>query len=580
MVWITLLISGLKLLGPAESPGWQVDHLLFPGKLLADNQSGLISRMAINTALAFLFSSIAILRLGAGSKIFSHSIALVVFAFGLFSSLGYLYKAPEFYDLLAQLPMAVHTSLCFIMVSLAILFAYPETGITKEFTSGLSGGYIGSVLMLCAFAIPIALGTLRLYALKTNFFSAQLATTFLILTIITFFSALIFYSIVLLNRKDLAEKKVIEHLRQSEERFRSLVVSIKDYAIFMLDANGRVVTWNTGAQIIKGYQSEEIIGKHVSVFYKREDVENHIPDQILKTAQLTGKYEHEGWRVRKDGSFFWANVVITALYDKDGILIGFAKVTRDTTDHKRFTDMLAKFNEELSRQVRDKTTELERVTVQLRRLTSYLQNAREEERKYIAREMHDELGQMLTGLKMDMVWLKKKVEGNDNTIKERFERTLELLTETRNTMGRIVKNLHPALLEDLGLTVALKSQCAEFEDRLGIKITFTKNLSGIDDMNLPKDIAIGLYRVFQESLTNIAKHADAEEVTAILENQDNGLSLRIADNGRGFDMEEISSKNTLGLVSIRERALMMNGRCTITSAPGAGTEIVLEVPLK
>lgn len=123
-------------------------------------------------------------------------------------------------------------------------------------------------------------------------------------------------------------------LIQSEEQFRLLVSGVRDYAIFMLDPQGYIVSWNTGAQLIKGYRADEIIGQHFSIFYPAEAAADH-PAHELEIATREGVYEEEGWRVRKDGSLFWANVVITALYDDDGTLRGFGKVTRDLTERKR-----------------------------------------------------------------------------------------------------------------------------------------------------------------------------------------------------------------------------------------------------
>lgn len=136
--------------------------------------------------------------------------------------------------------------------------------------------------------------------------------------------------------QDLSERrKAEERLRESEERFRLLVQSVKDYAIFMLDPDGRVVSWNEGAERIKGYRAEEIIGRHFSTFYPAEAVASRFPHYELEIATRTGRYEDEGWRVRQDGSLFWASVVITALRDRKGRLVGFAKVTRDLTERRQ-----------------------------------------------------------------------------------------------------------------------------------------------------------------------------------------------------------------------------------------------------
>jgi PAS domain S-box-containing protein len=127
----------------------------------------------------------------------------------------------------------------------------------------------------------------------------------------------------------------ISSLKESDERFRVLVESIRDYAVFMLDSNGRVATWNTGAALIKGYKRDEIVGKSIDLFYTQEDRENGRPARLLGQAASEGRIEDEGWRVRKDGTRFWADVVITALRNKDGALIGFAKVTRDLTQRRQ-----------------------------------------------------------------------------------------------------------------------------------------------------------------------------------------------------------------------------------------------------
>ena len=169
---------------------------------------------------------------------------------------------------------------------------------------------------------------------------------------------------VIATVRDITERKRVEaELRQSEERFRLLVEGVTDYAIFMLDLEGRVASWNAGAERIKGYHAEEILGQHFSRFYLPEDSDK--PTKELQIAAATGHFEEEGLRVRKDGSHFFANVVITALRDGSGNLRGFTKVVRDITERKQVEEALRKSREELELRVQERTAELTRTNQQL-----------------------------------------------------------------------------------------------------------------------------------------------------------------------------------------------------------------------
>ncbi len=162
----------------------------------------------------------------------------------------------------------------------------------------------------------------------------------------------------------LIEKRT-QDLVKSEERFRLMVSAVKDYAILMLDSEGRIVTWNEGARNLKGYESTEIIGRHYEIFYPEIDRQNKKPEAELKEATRLGRFEDEGWRIRKDGTLFWANVIITAVRNERGELIGFSKVTRDLSMRKKLEDSLRMMGYELSRQVQQKTAELSQSRDQL-----------------------------------------------------------------------------------------------------------------------------------------------------------------------------------------------------------------------
>ncbi|NMG20474.1 PAS domain S-box protein [Brasilonema bromeliae] len=167
-------------------------------------------------------------------------------------------------------------------------------------------------------------------------------------------------------RSDITERKrAQEALRLSEERFRALVEGVKDYAIYIVNPEGYIVSWNAGAERIKGYQAEEILGQHFSCFYTHEDIQLCKPEQKLRVAAVEGRYEDEGWRVRKDGSRFWANTIITALRDESGQLYGFSKVIRDISERKQTEEALRKAKDELEMRVAERTAELISVNAQL-----------------------------------------------------------------------------------------------------------------------------------------------------------------------------------------------------------------------
>ena len=220
--------------------------------------------------------------------------------------------------------------------------------------------------------------------------------------------------------------------------------------------------------------------------------------------------------------------------------------------------------------------ELEASNETLRKLTEHLQNIREEERSHIAREIHDELGQQLTVLKMDISWLNKKIESEDEKVKFRMKELVGMIDTTVRSVRKISSELRPSMLDDLGLAAAIEWQGQELEKRSGIKVNMQL---GVSDLKLPNNIAITLFRIFQESFTNVARHADATEVNVSLRLTGNNLELLIRDNGSGFDVTGIENKKTLGILGMRERVTIINGEYSIESAPGKGTMVRVCVPL-
>jgi PAS domain S-box-containing protein len=240
-------------------------------------------------------------------------------------------------------------------------------------------------------------------------------------------------------------------LRRTEERFRLLVDAVQDYAIFMLDVQGHVSSWNTGAERIKGYTVSEIIGKHFSVFYPEEDLRAGKPERELVIAAKEGRFEDEGWRLRKDGSRFWANVIISAIRDESGELIGFGKVTRDYTER-------IKVNEVLRKEVAERTEaqrKLHDSEKSLRQLSLRLLQTQDEERRRIGRDLHDSVGQYLVGLKMKVDSLKSAAVRSQRGESSELAECSQLIEEAISEVRTISYLLYPPMLEELGLKSAV-----------------------------------------------------------------------------------------------------------------------------
>lgn len=214
---------------------------------------------------------------------------------------------------------------------------------------------------------------------------------------------------------------------------------------------------------------------------------------------------------------------------------------------------------------------------QLQLLSSYLQTIREEERKHIAREIHDELGQQLTGLKMDLAWMNRKSVEKNSDLSDKLADMLKLVDETIKTIRKISSDLRPGILDDLGLIPAIEWQCHEFEKRTKIKCEF---LNRVPEALIDKEASTGVFRILQESLTNIARHSDATKVKVEFDQNSDQFVLLINDNGKGFEQDKILIKQTLGLVGMSERAGMLNGSLSITSIPHKGTQVSLLFPVK
>jgi signal transduction histidine kinase len=231
---------------------------------------------------------------------------------------------------------------------------------------------------------------------------------------------------------------------------------------------------------------------------------------------------------------------------------------REIAEHKRIEESLRSSQEEL------------------REFAARIDAVREEERARIAREIHDELGQALTIFKMDLAWLQSKTNLK-NSGGKKLKSMIVDVDQTIERVRNIVSDLRPSILDDLGLTAAVEWQLSQFQERTGIRSTFE---SGREDFSLPQDIAAALFRVVQEALTNVVRHAEASQVRVAMKAARGILRIQIKDDGKGVTRQQLNNRRSFGIIGMRERVRRIGGEVNISSGPGRGTRLEIVVPLK
>jgi PAS domain S-box-containing protein len=374
-------------------------------------------------------------------------------------------------------------------------------------------------------------------------------------------------------------------LMQSEQRFRLFVEAVRDYAMFMLDPSGKIATWNNGAERIKGYKPWEIIGQHFSVFYPEEDLKSRKPWHELEVAAEEGRFEDEGWRLRKDGTKFWANVIITAIKDESGRLLGFGKVTRDLTEKKRAHQELERAHQHLQKEVIERRIAEKKVhksEESLRRLSQHLLRTQDEERKRIGRDLHDSLGQCLAILKINLDSLQLALPASQAKAISQIDQCLHLTDEAIREVRTIAYVLYPPMLEELGLNSAISWYLEGFASRSEIKITFD---AAPELERLERPVELVLFRVLQESLANVHRHSGSATAHIRLFQENGSAVLEVEDEGKGFpdamldlDSDELASSFGVGLRGMSERLRDLGGTIELKLAKKQGAIVRAEIP--
>ena len=330
--------------------------------------------------------------------------------------------------------------------------------------------------------------------------------------------------------RDITERKLAEEeLHRSEERFRLLVESVQDYGIFMLDPRGHIASWNAGAERIKGYRAEEIIGQHFSRFYTDEDIAGGKPPWELEVATAEGRYAEEGWRVRKDGTLFWASIVITALRDESGSLRGFAKVTRDMTERRAAEEQLRRLNEQLEQRVAERTAQLEAANRELEAFSYSVSHDLRAPLRGIdgfSQALLEDYSERLDDQGLDYL---RRVRAATQRMSRLIDDLLGLSRITRSELRREAVDLS-------GLARSVVEQLREAQPGRQVEFRVADGLSAQGDARL--------LRIALENLLGNAWKFSSKTAGAVIEfgaTEAGGEDVYfVRDNGAGFDMNYAS----------------------------------------
>lgn len=335
-------------------------------------------------------------------------------------------------------------------------------------------------------------------------------------------------------------------LRESEERFRLLVEGVADYAIVMLDTNGQIVSWNPGAQRIHGFSQEQAIGLNASAFFTAEDAARGNPTADLEEATQKGRREYEGWRVRRDGTRFWANVITTVLRDESGRPRGFAQVTRDVTE--------------------------------LRSLEKELLEIADRQQIRIGHELHDGIGQELTGIALLTQNLRQRLAGVNEPESAEAARIAGLVNRALEQTRKLARGFSPVDLGPEGLETALREMATKVQASLGRPCTvILRGTPQIQD----DSVSLHLYRIAQEAVNNAVRHAKPKQIRIEVDTMPTVTTLSVHDDGVGLPTAPGKSDKIkgMGISVMRYRSRMIGADLEIRSGKG-GTSVICTCPLQ
>lgn len=363
---------------------------------------------------------------------------------------------------------------------------------------------------------------------------------------------------VLIVCRDITERKQVEkQLQQNDQRLRN-AQRIAHIGFWDWDILNDEVYWSDETFKIFGIQPREFTatyGAFIQTVHPKDRA--YVKKSIDRAIKEGAEYDIEHRIVLPDGEIKNVKEQGEVSYDKNGAAVRMVGTVSDITERKIAAD------------------EIQKSQIRLRNLATRLQAIREDERARIAREIHDELGQTLTGLKMDLVWIREHVPKNLKKIPERVDSMISLVDTKLDDTRQLAFRLRPAMLDDLGLDAAIECEIQDFSERAGCEYTL-ELMNGNIGQDRDRDTAV--FRILQEALTNVARHANATRIDVALRTSDSELILTVRDNGVGIDMHKVASSDSLGLIGMQERAGALGGKLNVFKVKEGGTQVTVTMP--
>lgn len=333
------------------------------------------------------------------------------------------------------------------------------------------------------------------------------------------------------------------------------IISLMMDGFILADINANIIDVNPAYCKMTGFTRQELLTMNIfqlDELYSQEEV-----NELVKKLMVEKTLKLETRHLTKDGRSLVVDVAIALMpYNEQNFVAAFL---RDITEQNKVQQQIRAYNTQLSQ------------------LTAHLQSIREEERKRIGREIHDDLGQRLTAIKMDVAWINKKTGDQQASIKDKLKNMIELIDGSNMAVRRILNELKPSLLEEYGLFEAIRTQAGQFTDNTGIPVDL---VTTGQDTGLQEELAVCVFRIFQECLTNITRYASANYVDVSILIGESAIQVNINDDGKGFQTEDLADKKSYGIIGMRERIRAMSGFFEINSETGKGTTINFVLPLK